>query len=364
MDKQTVSIKGTNKPAVLMCLFKQIFRLVLTIPLFFAFLWGSTSFAESLGDSVPKGDEVKDPHLEKLFAPEFPFETIRIIVAKGEEKYVVIKAKENVTDEVQSRYEKETLRKRKIKITRHYHVKGNTLAFCELTLYRVVSEIPYVVEFSNVKGKQWPGNKADDVLRHVGQYLIISVGDDFAKVFQKVAVYPEKENPCFDPPFVGKYPGSKSIACYEDDKIITFVLTAKAKGQDIYNYYRDKVKKHYKEVGLNFPESKWNIRDMRSPQFGMKMTTIRLSDLGPFLKLMEIVMKQDVTQLYHHGPELKKLTKSSQIPMNGLILSIQINKGDESISDYSFIKIYYSIDADENKRTIEKVNKQYKDSTE
>jgi hypothetical protein len=50
--------------------------------------------------------------------------------------------------------------------------------------------------------------------------------------------------------------------------------------------------------------------------------------------------------------------------MNGLILSIQINKGDESISDYSFIKIYYSIDADENKRTIEKVNKQYKDSTE
>ncbi len=102
---------------------------------------------------------------------------------------------------------------------------------------------------------------------------------------------------------------------------------------------------------------------MRSPQFGVKMTTIRLSELGPFLKLLEIVMKQDVTQLYHHGPELKRLTKSLRIPTNGLILSIQIDKGDESISDYSFIKIYYSIDPAENKRTIEKMNKQYKDST-
>ena len=364
MGGKSVPIKGMNKPAVLMCLLKQIFQLVLTFPLFFAYLWGSASFAESLGDSVPKGDEVKDPYLEKLFAPEFPFETIKIIAAKGEEKYVIIKAKENIADEIQNRYEKETLRKRKITITRHYHMKDNTLAFCEMTLYRVISEKPYVVEFSNVKGKQWPGNKADDVLRHVGQYLIVSVGDNFAKVLKKVVVYPEKENPCLDPPFVGKYPGSKSIACYEDDKIITFLLAAKAKAQDIYNYYRDKIKKYYKEVGLNFPESKWNIKDMRFPQFGMKMTTIRLSELAPFLKLMEIVMKQNVTQLYHHGPELRKLAKSPQIPRNGLILSIQINKGDESISDYSFIKIYYSIDPDENKGTIEKMNKQYKDSKE
>jgi hypothetical protein len=233
-----------------------------------------------------------------------------------------------------------------------------------MTLYRVTSEKPYVVEFSNVKGKQRPGKKADDVLRHVGQYLIISLDDNFGSVFNKVVVYPDKENPCPDPPSVGKYPGSKSIACYEDDKIITFVLAAKAKAQDIYNHYRDKLKKHYKEVGLNFPESKWNTEDMRGPQFGMKMTTIRLSDLGPFLKLMEIVMKQDVTQLYHHGPELRKFTKSSQIPTNGLILSIQIDKGDESLSDYSFIKMYYSIDPDENKRTIEKMNKQYKETPE
>jgi hypothetical protein len=317
-----------------------------------------------LWGDVPTGKEIKDPYLEKLFAPEFPFESIRIIVTKGEEKYVIIKAKENITDEVQNRYEKETLRKRKIIIKRLYHVKDKTLAFCEMTLYRVVSEIPYVVEFSNVKGKQWPENKVDDVLRHVGQYLIISVGDDFANAFKKVVVYPEKENPCLDPPLVGKYPDSKSIASYESDKIITFILATKAKTQDIYDHYRDKIKAHYKGVGLNFPESKWNVHDMRSPQFGMKITTIRLSELGPFMKLMEIVMKQEVTQLFHHGPELKRLTKSSRIPLDGLIFYIQIDKGDESISDYSFIKIFYSIDPDENKKTLEKMNKQYKDSTE
>ena len=170
MEQETMPIKGANKPASTRCLLKQIFRLVLIFLMLFAFHWGSTTFAESLGDSVPKGDEVKDLYLEKLFAPEFSFETIKTIIAKAEEKYVVIKAKENVTDEVQSRYEKETLRKRKIIITRHYRARDKTLAFCEMTLYRVVSEIPYVVEFSNVKGKQWPENRSDDVLRHVGQY--------------------------------------------------------------------------------------------------------------------------------------------------------------------------------------------------
>ena len=102
-----------------------------------------------LWGAVPTGKEIEDPYLEKLFAPEFPFESIRIIVTKGEEKYVIIKAKENITGEVQHRYENETLRKRKITITRHYRVKDKTLAFSEMTLYRVVSEMPYVVEFSN-----------------------------------------------------------------------------------------------------------------------------------------------------------------------------------------------------------------------
>jgi len=166
--------------------------------------------------AVPTGKEIKDRYLEKLFAPEFPFESIRIIVTKEEEKYVIIKAKENITDEAQHRYENETLRKRKITITRHYRVKDKTLAFSEMMLYRVVSEIPYVVEFSNIKGKYLPGNKSDDVL------------------------------------------------------------------------------------------------------------------------------------------------KRSRIPADSLIFSIQINKRDESIPDYSFIKIFYSTDPDENKRTIEKMNTQYK----
>ncbi len=144
MHQKTLSIKEASHPSLLMCWLKQIFRRALTILLLLAFLWGGTSFAESLGDSVPKGDEVKDPNLEKLFAPEFQF----------------------------------------------------------------------------------------------------------------------------------------------------------------------------------------------------------------------------VTQLYYHGPELKEFIKSSQVPANGLILSIEIDKGDESISDNSFIKIHYSIDPAGNKRTIEMMNTQYKTSAE
>jgi hypothetical protein len=338
------------------------FSLVFLIPFMLIQLYGfSIAYAELPGNSIPTGKEIKDPYLEKLFAPEFPYESLKVIVTKEENKYLIVRAKEIITDEIRQQYEKETLRKRKISLTRYYAVQDKTLAFSEMVHYRVVSEIPYTVEYSNMKGRPLGGNRYDDVLKHAGQFLVISINEEFGKAFKKVTIYPDKETSCLDPPLIDKYAGSKSIASYEDDKILTFILVAKAKPKDIYDYYKDKVNSHYKKIGLNYPESKWNIGDMRSAQLGIKIKTIRLSELGPLLKLMELIMKQEVTQLFHHGPELKRLTKNSRIPVDDLILSVQINKGDECIPDYSFIKIFCSIDPDLNKRTLEKINTQSKD---
>jgi len=104
MDQKTLPKKEASQPPSLIRLLEPV--LLTFLPVFFAFIWGNTSFAESFGDSIPKGDETRDPYLEKLFAQEFQFETIRIIVTKAEEKYVVVKAKQNITDEIKNRYEK------------------------------------------------------------------------------------------------------------------------------------------------------------------------------------------------------------------------------------------------------------------
>jgi len=310
-------------------------------------------------DLVPKGTQLKDPYLKKLFEPEFPFESIKVIKTKEGKRYVMIKAKDTVTDEIQNNYEKDTLLKRKIVVNRGRSTKDGTLLISKMTIHRTVSEVPFVVEYSEIKGERVSGNRVEDVIRYEDQYLIILVDKDFGKVFKKVVVYPEKDVPCPTPPIIGKFPGSRSIACYEDDKLFNFVFVAKAKAEDIYDYYRDKLKEHYNKAGFSAPESAWKSQDMRFPQFGIKISTTEFSKWGNFLELMKIVMKQEVTQLYYHGPEFKRLTKSSPVPPDGLVLVISIEKGDKIIPEYALIKVYYLTDPEAIKENIEAVKKRY-----
>ena len=314
---------------------------------------------------IPKGTELKEPYLKKLFEPEFSYESIKVLKTKEGKRYVIIKAKETITDEIKNNYEKDTLLKRKISINRGTSVKDGTLLISKMMIYRIVSEKPYVVEYSEVKGEPLKGDMVEDVIRHEGQYLIILINKDFGKVFKKVTVYPEKDMPCPTPPIIGKFPGSsRSIACYEDDKLFNFVFVAKAKAKDIYDYYRGKLKEHYKKMGFSAPESAWKSQDIRFPQFGIKISTIEFSKWGSFFELMKIVMKQEVTQLYYHGPEFKRLTKNSPVSDNGLVLLIQVEGGDKIISEYSLINLYYLTDPEKIKETIEAAKKRYSQSIE
>lgn len=174
----------------------------------------SGSHAGLLKNTVPTGKEIKDPYLEQLFAPEFPYESVKVIETKNGKRYVVIKAKEKVSDEMRIDYEKNALRNKGIVIHREGSPRTNTLLISEMRLYRTVSKMPYVVEYSEAKGHAVPElGEVESVVRNEGKYLVVLINKDFGKVFKKVEIYPERDAQCPEPPHVGKYPNSRSVSC-------------------------------------------------------------------------------------------------------------------------------------------------------
>ena len=164
---------------------KKIFSIFLSLSLsILLFLFQEKSHAGLFGDNVPEGKEIKDPYLEQLFAPEFSNESIRVIETSEGKRYVVVKAKEKVTEKIRLNYEKNTLRNRGIVVFRSGSPRTNVLMISEMRLYRVVSEIPYVVEYSEVKGDKLK-REAENVVRNEGKYLIVLINKNFGKVFQE-----------------------------------------------------------------------------------------------------------------------------------------------------------------------------------
>lgn len=310
--------------------------------LIIVFVLTSGSYAGLFKNTVPTGKEIKDPYLEQLFAPEFPYESVKVIETKEGKRYVVIKAKETVNDKMRLDYEKNTLRNRGIVIFQSGSPRTNILLISEMRLYRKVSEMPYVVEYCEAKGKlERKLGEVESVVRNEGKHLIILVSKDFGKVFKRVEIYPEKDAGCPEPPFVGKYPNARSISCTEKNKWITFVYITKDKAEDIYNYYKDKLKSHYKKVGFNFPEKSWK----GFGEFGMEISSTEINRWKDYLERE----KKDY-----------KSIKSSP-PSNGVVFHIVIEKLGMKpiIEDYSFIIVSYSLDQELIKKNIERMKRLY-----
>jgi len=76
------------------------------------------SQAGLFNEPIPKGKEIKDPYLEQLFAPEFPYESIKVIDTEEDKRYVIVKAKQSIIREMEREYENKTLFNRKVTIYR------------------------------------------------------------------------------------------------------------------------------------------------------------------------------------------------------------------------------------------------------
>lgn len=321
---------------------KKIFSIFLSLSLsFLFFLFHEKSYAGLFGDNVPEGKEIKDPYLEQLFAPEFQYESIKVIETKEGKRYVVVKAKKKITEKIRLSYEKDTLRKRGIVVFRSGSPRTNELLISEMRLYRVASEKPYVVEYCEVEGdslEREPG--VESVVRNQGKYLIIRINKNFGKTFKKVEIYPEKETKCPEPPFVGKYPNSRSISCRGGNQGISFVYVTKDKGQEVYDYYRERLKTHYKKVGFNFPEGSWKFLGAVN-NLGMQIKSSEVARVGIYLD------------------PLRKEDSITTPPMNGIVFHIEIIQIglNPVIKDFSLIRIFYCTDPERINVNIERMKK-------
>jgi len=321
---------------------KKILSIFLSLSLpFLLFLFYEKSHAGLFGDNVPEGKEIKDPYLEQLFAPELPYESIKVIETKEGKRYVIVKATEEVNDRKRVDYEYKTLRNRGIVIFESGSPRTNELLISEMRLYRVASEKPYVVEYCEVKGDILEKeHKLESVVRNEGKYLLILINKNFGKVFKKVEIYPERETKCPEPPFVGKYPNSRSVSCTVGNKWISFVNVTKDKGQEIYGYYKDKLQAHYRNVGFNFPEKAWKFGN----EFGIQVKSSEVAKIGTLLD------------------QLRKNTSVVALPpTNGVVFHIVITEiGPNSvIKDFSFIRIFYCTDREEINTNIQQMKTLY-----
>ncbi len=303
---------------------KKTFSILLGLSLsILLFLFLEKSYAGLFGGYVPEGKEIKDPYLEQLFAPEFPYESIKVIETKEDKRYAVVKAKEKVTEKIRLNYEKNTLRKRGIVVFREGSPRTDILMISEMRLYRVVSEMPYVVEYSEVKGDKL-GREAENVVTNEGKYLTVLINKNFGRIFKRVEIYPEKGTKCPRPPFVGKYPNSKGISCREGNQGISFVYVTKDKGQEVYDYYKERLKAHYKNVGFNFPEESWKFSGA-------------VNSLGMQIKSSE------VARVEIYLDPLRKEASITPPSLNGVVFHIEIIQIglNPVIKDFSLIRIFY-----------------------
>ncbi len=110
------------------------------------------SLAWFLGPNLPEGKEINEPHLVRLFAPEFSYESIKVIETKEGKRYVIVKAKEKLDEKAQNEYQFNTLASRNIEAYSWGSEYSKKLFRSELVLYRIISEKPYVVDYSVVEG--------------------------------------------------------------------------------------------------------------------------------------------------------------------------------------------------------------------
>lgn len=282
-------------------------------------------------DYIPKGKTISDSYLEQLFAPEFPYESIKVIETKEGKMYVVVKAKKRISKGMEKEYQSKTLRQRNISIMRIYNPHTGDLGPAEIKLVRKVSDKPYVVEYCMAEKS---GNK--DIAWRDGKYFVMVINKDFGKKFKKLTVYPEKEVNCPNPPYVGKYPNSLAIGCYKEKSQIIFTYVTKDKPQEIYNFYRDRLKKHYEDIGFWFPESHWN-----SPSWGFGM---RIDYFG--IEVFDGI--------------IRSIKEKTLLPSKGAVFKIIITSSastaERLIQGYSFIEIHYETDQSKIKENIRRMN--------
>jgi len=326
---------------------KKILSIFLSLSLFFLLLLlHEKSYAGLFGDNVPEGKQIKDPYLEKLFAPEYPYEWVKVIDTKEGKRYVVIKAKQKINREMQKDYEEKTLNGKNVTVYRRYNPRSGEIMVAGIRLFKKVSDRPYVIQYC--EASDWDANsKEKDIAWRTGRYFVLWIDREFSKKFRKLAIYPDKEATCPEPPFVGKYPNSVTLGCTRQTFVkdshpykknqgrIVFTYVSKDEPRKIYDFFKDKLLEHFKSIGLNFPENRWEYNH----QFGIQNPHVRTNIVDTILRSLE--------DKYILHDVLESNSLKERLPTGGAIFNIKIYKGasaENLIKEYSWIEILYDFE--------------------
>ena len=326
---------------------KKMFSIFLSFSLsILLFLFHQKSFAGLFGGYVPEGKEIKDAYLEQLFAPEYPYEWVKVIDTKEGKRYVVIKAKQKITKEMQKDYEQKTLNGKNVTVYRRYNPHSGEIMDAGIRLFKKLSDKPYVIEYCEASG--WDANsKEKDIAWKTGRYFVLWIDREFSRKFKKLTIYPDKEAKCPEPPFVGKYPNSITLGCTRQTFIkdshpykksqgrIVFTYVSRDDPRKIYDFYRDRLLEHFKSLSFIFPENRWEY----NYQFGIQIPHVRINVVDTILSSLE--------DKYILHEELESNSLKGKPPAGGAIFNIKIYKGvstENLIKEYSWIEILYDFE--------------------
>lgn len=152
--------------------------------------------------------EIKDEYLEKLFTPDVPYESVKVVEDSKGRRFIVVKTKEQITVD---QYD-DMLLSRGVNVygTYHYGVLSwqKTLTDYAITITRKVEGEPDTIEISVSMVKNPATGEPIVAASHRGKEFKFAIEKDFGKKWEKIKLIPDKE-PKVPAPKVGRYPGAK-----------------------------------------------------------------------------------------------------------------------------------------------------------
>lgn len=216
----------------------------------------------SCGTSLFSGEkEVRDAYLEGLFAPDFPYESVKVVEDNQGRRTIVITAREKLTPETSERYNL-LLLSRGVSIygAFHYGVFSwqKTATDFAITITRPVAGEPDTVEVSESVLRITKNSDPIVAVSINGKVMRIAVERDFGHKWKKVRIIPDKE-PDVHAPKIGMYPGAKIMTAkvYSDGDVV-YRIAVKSPLKDVAWFYHNKLTSLYISVASSVPRSEYD----------------------------------------------------------------------------------------------------------
>ena len=232
-----------------------------------------------------KEKEVKDEYLTKLFEPNIPYESIKVVEGSKEIRFIVIKTKEKISSKMMNEYN-DLLLSRGVNIygTFHYGVFSwqKTVTDFAITITRKVEGEPDTIEISESVVKD-PIKKEPIVAASAkGKEIRIAIEKDFGKKWKKIKLIPDKE-PDGPEPKIGRYRGSKLIKISSHGSGKEFKYVSKDSLKNVSFSLYNKIQEKYKDNASSLPEGEESI--INNPHFKLPIKPFGIKSIGKVINI-------------------------------------------------------------------------------